>query len=118
MYSFNWLSAPGTACLFAAILSALSLGMSPARFGRVFMGTVRQMLLPELTIASVLGLAFLMNYCGATATLGLALSRDGSLVSILQHAGGLARRVPDGQRYIGQCAVRQFAGDYGRDVCT
>ena len=73
-YTFAWLSAPGTACLFAAILSALLLGMSPARFGRVFASTVKQMLLPELTIASVLGLAFLMNYSGATATLGLAFA--------------------------------------------
>lgn len=78
MYTFNWLSAPGTSCLFAAILSALALGMSPARFGRVFSGTVKQMLLPELTIASVLGLAFLMNYSGATATLGLAFSATGA----------------------------------------
>ena len=79
MYSFNWLSAPGTSCLFAALLSAVVLGMSPARFVRVFAGTVKQMLLPELTIASVLGLAFLMNYCGATATLGLMLSATGVL---------------------------------------
>jgi lactate permease len=76
-YKFNWLSAPGTACLFAAILSAMLLGMSPARFGRVFAGTVKQMVLPEVTIASVLGLAFLMNYSGATATLGLAFSATG-----------------------------------------
>src|SRR5579862_4260396 len=79
MYSFNWLSAPGTSCLFAALLSAVVLGMSPASFVRVFVGTVKQMLLPELTIASVLGLAFLMNYCGATATLGLMLSATGVL---------------------------------------
>jgi len=78
-YKFAWLSAPGTSCLFAAILSALMLGMSPARFGRVFAGTVKQMLLPELTIASVLGLAFLMNYSGATATLGLAFSATGAV---------------------------------------
>ena len=77
MYNFNWLSAPGTSCLFAAILSALLLGMSPARFGRVFVRTVKQMLLPELTIASVLALAFVMNYCGATATLGLAFAATG-----------------------------------------
>ena len=32
-----------------------------------------------LTIASVLGLAFLMNYCGATATMGLAFAATGSL---------------------------------------
>ena len=35
------------------------------------------MILPEVTIASVLGLAFLMNYSGATATLGLAFSATG-----------------------------------------
>jgi L-lactate transport len=78
-YTFNWLSAPGTSCLFAAILSALLLGMSPARFGKVFASTVKQMLVPELTIASVLGLAFLMNYSGATATLGLAFAATGAL---------------------------------------
>ena len=68
MYTFPWLSAPGTAVLFAAILSAIFLGMSPARFGKVLNSTVKQMLIPELTIASVVGLAFLMNYCGATST--------------------------------------------------
>src|SRR5579859_4526200 len=79
MYTFAWLSAPGTACLFAAILSALLLGMSPARFGRVFLRTTKQMMLPEVTIASVLALAFVMNYCGATATLGLAFAATGVL---------------------------------------
>jgi L-lactate transport len=79
MYTFNWLSAPGTACLVAAILSALLLGMTPGRFGKVFAGTVRQLLIPELTIATVLGLAFLMNYSGATATLGIAFSATGVL---------------------------------------
>jgi lactate permease len=78
-YTFAWLSAPGTACLFAAILSALLLGMSPVRFLRVFMRTLKQMMLPEVTIASVLALAFVMNYCGATATLGLAFAATGAL---------------------------------------
>ena len=36
-----------------------------------------QLMLPMLTIASVLGLAFLMNYCGATATLGMAFAATG-----------------------------------------
>jgi lactate permease len=76
-YTFNWLSAPGTACLFAAILSAIVLRMPAARFARVFLSTVRQLLLAELTIASVLALAFLMNYSGATATLGLAFAATG-----------------------------------------
>ncbi|MBI1787633.1 MAG: L-lactate permease [Acidobacteria bacterium] len=78
-YIFNWLSAAGTACLLAAMLSALLLGMSLKRFGRVFTATVKQLLLPELTIATVLGLAFLMNYSGATTTLGLAFAATGAL---------------------------------------
>ena len=79
IYTFNWLSAPGTACLFAAALSAMLLGMPPVRFARVFRNTVRQLLLAELTIAAVLALAFLMNYSGATATLGLAFAATGAL---------------------------------------
>ena len=79
IYKWNWLSAPGTACLFAAILSALLLRMSPAEFGKALRSTARQLVLPELTIAAVLALAFLMNYSGATATLGLAFASTGVL---------------------------------------
>jgi lactate permease len=78
-YTFNWLSAPGTACLIAALVSAVLLRMPVAQFARVFRNTVKQLLPAELTIASVLALAFLMNYCGATATLGLSFAATGAL---------------------------------------
>jgi L-lactate transport len=78
-YTFNWLSAPGTACLIAALVSAVVLRMPVAQFARVFRSTVKQLLLAELTIASVLALAFLMNYSGATATLGLSFAATGVL---------------------------------------
>jgi lactate permease len=38
---------------------------------------MRQLAFPVLTIASVLSFAFLMNYSGATATLGLAFASTG-----------------------------------------
>lgn len=76
-FNLNWLSASGTACFVAAILSALLLRMSLVRFFLVMRGTARQLALPSLTIASVLALAFLMNYSGATATLGLAFAATG-----------------------------------------
>ncbi len=41
--------------------------------------TARQLALAELTLAAVLALAFLMNYSGATATLGLAFAATGAL---------------------------------------
>jgi lactate permease len=78
-YNFNWLSASGSACFLAAILSAGLLGMSPRRFAGVLWKTAKQLLVPELTIAAVLALAFLMNYSGATATLGLAFAATGVL---------------------------------------
>lgn len=77
-YSLNWLSASGTACLCAALLSALVLRMSLRDFLRVLASTTRQLLLAELTIASVLALAFVMNYSGATATMGLAFAATGA----------------------------------------
>jgi L-lactate transport len=77
-YSFDWLSAAGTSCLIAAILSAIVLRMSVGTFFRVLAGTFRQLLFAELTIATVLGLAFLMNYSGSTATMGLMLAGTGA----------------------------------------
>jgi lactate permease len=77
VYKFTWLSASGTACLIAAILASLVAGLSLAQFGRVLRDTAKQLALAELTLAAVLGLAFLMNYSGATATLGLAFAATG-----------------------------------------
>jgi lactate permease len=77
VYNFTWLSASGTACLFAAILAALVTGLKPLQFLRVLGHTAKQLALAELTLAAVLALAFLMNYSGATATLGLAFAATG-----------------------------------------
>ncbi len=41
------------------------------------MVTLRQLSLALVTMAAVLALAYLMNYCGATATLGLAFAATG-----------------------------------------
>jgi lactate permease len=79
VFNLNWLSAAGTACLLATLGSCVVLRVSPARYGRIIAATARQLFLPLVTIAAVLGLAFLMNYCGATATLGLAFAATGAL---------------------------------------
>jgi lactate permease len=79
VYNFNWLSASGTACLVAALLSALFAKMSFGTFLEVLKKTIRQLVLAESTIAIVLGLAFLMNYSGATGTLGLTFAATGRL---------------------------------------
>jgi lactate permease len=51
--------------------------MKPARFARTIGHTAKQLALAELTLASVLAIAYVMNYSGATATLGLAFAATG-----------------------------------------
>lgn len=77
VYRLAWLSASGTACLLACLLSALVLRVRPALLRKVFVTTAQQLAKPTLTVCSVLGLAFLMNYSGATGTLGLAFAATG-----------------------------------------
>ena len=64
---------------FAALLAALLLRMSPLAFGRLLLSVCRQLFLPTVTVTAVLAMAFVMNYCGATATLGLAFAASGML---------------------------------------
>ncbi|MDW5264700.1 MULTISPECIES: L-lactate permease [Acidobacteriaceae] len=77
MFSMNLLSAAGTACMVATFLAAICLRVSPLRFARLLIAVTRQLLLPILTISAVLAIGFLMNYCGATATLGLSFAASG-----------------------------------------
>jgi lactate permease len=79
VFNLNWLSASGTACMIATFLSALCLRMKLRDFLRVIAAVMHQLRYPTVTVASVLAIAFLMNYCGATATLGLAFSATGAM---------------------------------------
>jgi lactate permease len=78
IFAFNWLAASGTACMVATLISALMLGLSPRRFLGVLFAVARQLLLPAVVMTSVMGIAFVMNYSGATATLGLAFAATGA----------------------------------------
>src|SRR5256712_892630 len=77
VFTFNWLTASGTACFLATIAAALVLRVRPAQFVRIYVATFKQLSLAMVTIASMLGLAYLMNYSGMTSTLGLALAASG-----------------------------------------
>jgi len=79
LFALNWLSASGTACLIACVLSLLLLRVSLRQTIEILAATGRQLILSMVTIAAVLALAFLMNYSGATVTLGLAFAATGSL---------------------------------------
>jgi lactate permease len=78
-FTINWLSATGTAILFAALASALVLRMRAATVLEVARATLRQMRPPLVTIALMLALGFVTRYGGTDATLGLAFTKTGVL---------------------------------------
>lgn len=79
VYKFNWLSSPGTAVLCAGILAVFII--PNYGFGKAistFFKTIKQLRFPIMTIAMIVGLAYLMNYSGMSSTLGLAFTLTGS----------------------------------------
>jgi lactate permease len=77
VFTLNWLTASGSACFIATIAAALLLGVGPRKLAGIYRDTFKQLSKAMLTIASMLGLAYLMNYSGMTSTLGLALAGTG-----------------------------------------
>ncbi len=80
VYSFGWLSAGGTAILISGILSIFVIPKyGPGRAIACFFKTIKVLIYPIFTIAMILGLAYLMNYSGMSATMGLAFTKTGAL---------------------------------------
>lgn len=77
IFNFNWLSASGTSCMFASILAAAFSGMKPRALGAIILSVAHKLIRPTITVAAMLAMAFVMNYSGATGTLGLAFSATG-----------------------------------------
>ncbi len=78
-YDFNWLSATGSSCFLAAVVSGLLLGLSPTRLMKIFWRTLVRMRLAMVAISFMLGLGYVTRYSGLDAVLGLAFTRTGWL---------------------------------------
>lgn len=79
VYSFNILSAAGTAILFAAILSIPVMGASIGTALKVAGRTLNQLKWPIVTIGTILGFAYLYNFSGMAITLGYAFASTGAV---------------------------------------
>lgn len=81
-YKWDFIGAAGTAMLFTALITMVVLKISPARGAKVFGQTFKQLQYSLLTIASVLGFAYLANYSGMSYTLGLAFASTGAIFPV------------------------------------
>ncbi len=79
-YALNIGSAAGTAILISGILSIFVIPKyGVGRAIACYVKTAKQLRYPILTIAMILGLAYIMNYSGMSASMGLALAATGVL---------------------------------------
>ncbi|HTE34146.1 MAG TPA: lactate permease LctP family transporter, partial [Chryseolinea sp.] len=78
-FELNYLSAPGSALLFASIIAIPLLGMTYRVGASIYWSTVKQLIFPIITIASIVGFAFIANYSGMSITMGMALASTGIL---------------------------------------
>jgi lactate permease len=79
VFTFNWLSATGTALLVAGVVSGLLLGLGPLAMAGLFGRTVMRVRTSLLTIAAMLALGYTTRYAGLDATMGLAMASTGVL---------------------------------------
>ncbi len=78
-FDLNYLSSSGSALFLSALFSLPLIGMSLKKGVKVFLTTINQLKFTLITIASVLGFAFIANNSGISITLALALASTGVL---------------------------------------
>ncbi len=79
IYTFNILSAAGSAILLSALIGGLLMKYSPAGLLREYGRTILVVRHSLLTVAAMLALGYVTRYSGADATLGLAFAQTGWL---------------------------------------
>lgn len=81
-FSLGWLAAAGTLIMIAALASIPIIAISPAKALRAYLDTYQQLLPAIVTVMAVLGLAYVMNASGQTASLGTWMAGAGAAFAI------------------------------------
>jgi lactate permease len=76
-FDFNWLTATGSGCFLAALLSGMILGVKPRKMLQIFGHTLHRMRFAIIAMTFMLGLGYVTRYSGMDAVLGLAFTRTG-----------------------------------------
>lgn len=82
-FKFNWLLTPGTLLLISGLLTMMVLRISPMRALRIYGQTLNQLKWATLTVATVLALAYVMNFSAQTLTLGQWIAGAGGVLAFL-----------------------------------
>ena len=83
LFKLNWLGAAGTLMIFAGLITIPVIGIKPGQAARADADTYRQLATAIVTVMAVLGLAYVMNASGQTATLGAWMAGAGALFALI-----------------------------------
>jgi len=82
-FTLNWLASGGTLLILAGLITIPFLGISVSKAFTAYLDTYRQLKFAIVTVMAVLGLAYVMNSSGQTATLGFWMAGAGAAFAIL-----------------------------------
>jgi lactate permease len=82
-FKLNWALSPGSLLLVSGILTMLVLRISPGRALRAYGRMINQLKWATLTVATVLALAYVMNFSAQTLTLGQWIAGAGGVLAFL-----------------------------------
>ena len=78
-FKFNYISATGSAIIISAIISIPIFGMRLGDAVKLFFSTLNQLKFPVITIASILGFAYIANNSGMSISMAKAMANTGIL---------------------------------------
>jgi lactate permease len=81
-FKVNWLASPGSLMVIAGLITIPVIGIPWARAFQVYLQTYRQLVTAIVTVMAVLGLAYVMNASGQTASLGTWMAEAGAAFAI------------------------------------
>jgi lactate permease len=82
-FKLDWLASPGTLALVSGLLTMLVLRIPPVIALRAYVDTVVRLREAIVTVAAVLGLAYVMNLSGETVTIGLWAAGAGGAFALI-----------------------------------
>ncbi|WP_410661107.1 L-lactate permease [Amycolatopsis sp. lyj-112] len=82
-FSLPFLNTGGTLVLIAGVLTAIALKVAASDAAAEWLATVKELRFAILTVAGVLGLAYVMNLSGQTATIGTFIAAAGAGLAFL-----------------------------------
>ena len=82
-FNVNWFPAAGTLMIFAGVITAVILKISPVRMLKTYLDTYVELRSAIITVMAVLGLAYVMNMSGQTTSMGAWLAGAGAGFAIL-----------------------------------